>query len=195
MKNAHWFLLVSFAILSVAVCSAQQGWYPHEGSLLKYRVMIRFGEEPETLPDGWSLGRVSAVAVAADGTVYAGQRGPRADPILVFDAKGKFLRSFGKGVFSIVHGLRVDPNGHVWATDTGFHQVFEFTPDGKLLRSLGDKGKPGATHDHIQPSHRHRLLTQRRFLRLRRLRQLPRGQVLTRRQVPHGMGQARHRTG
>ena len=90
---------------------------------------------------------MSAVAVAADGTVYAGQRGPRADPIVVFDAKGKFLRSFGKGVFSIVHGLRVDPNGHVWATDTGFHQVFEFTPDGKLVRSLGAKGKPGATHD------------------------------------------------
>jgi DNA-binding beta-propeller fold protein YncE len=149
MKNAHWFLLVSFAVLFVAVCSAQQqqGWYPHEGGLLKYRVMILFGQEPDTLPDGWRYGRLSAVAVAADGTVYAGQRGPRADPIVVFDAKGKFLRSFGKGVFNIVHGLRVDKNGHLWATDTGFHQVFEFTPDGQLVRSFGAKGTPGATHD------------------------------------------------
>src|SRR5208283_581040 len=99
MKKAHWFLLVSFVIFFAAACSKQQGWYPHEGGLLKYRVMMRFGQEPDTLPDGWRYGRLSAVAVAADGTVYAGQRGPLADPIVVFDAKGKFLRSFGKGVF------------------------------------------------------------------------------------------------
>ena len=29
------------------------GWMPHEGGLLKYRVAIRFGEEPDTMPDGW----------------------------------------------------------------------------------------------------------------------------------------------
>jgi DNA-binding beta-propeller fold protein YncE len=43
--------------------------------------------------------------------------------------------------------LRVDPDGHVWATDTGLHVVMEFTGDGKLLRTFGAKGKPGATHD------------------------------------------------
>src|ERR1035438_7606276 len=32
-------------ILLAATCGAQQGWNPHEGGLLKYRVMIRFGEE------------------------------------------------------------------------------------------------------------------------------------------------------
>src|ERR1022692_4880979 len=38
---------------------AQQRWYPHEGGLMKYRVQIRFGEEPDTMPDGWKFGRVS----------------------------------------------------------------------------------------------------------------------------------------
>ena len=38
-----------------------EGWYPHEGGLLKYRVAIRFGEEPDAMPDGWKFGRVSAV--------------------------------------------------------------------------------------------------------------------------------------
>ena len=143
MKLAYLVLPIFLA----ATCSAQQGWNAHEGGLLKYKVMIRFGEEPDTLPDGWRFGRVSAVAVDAGGNVYVAQRGPHADPIVVFDSTGKYIRSWGKGVFSIPHGLRVDKNGHVWVTDTGFHVVMEFTNDGKLLRTLGTKGKPDATHD------------------------------------------------
>ena len=68
--------------LAVAVCSvclamaAEQGWFPHEGGLMKYKVQIRFGEEPEdTMPDGWKFGRVSAVATNATGEVFVFQRG------------------------------------------------------------------------------------------------------------------------
>jgi DNA-binding beta-propeller fold protein YncE len=143
MKRAFLWLLGCF----VTTGFAQQGWYPHEGALLKYRVMIRFGEEPDTLPDGWRFGRVSAVGVDKAGNVYAVQRGPKADPVVVFDASGKFLRSWGKGLFSIPHGLRIDRNEHVWITDVGYHMVMEFTAEGKLLRSWGAKGEPGATKD------------------------------------------------
>ena len=137
MKLVYLFL----PMLVTAVCLAQQGWNAHEGGLLKYRVMIRFGEEPDTLPDGWRFGRVSAVAVDSGGDVYISQRGPRADPIVVFDATGKYLRSWGKGLFSIPHGLRVDRNDHVWVTDTGLHIVMEFTSDGKLVRTLAKPGR------------------------------------------------------
>ena len=51
--------LIAVSALAVAAF-AQQGWYPHEGGLMKYRVNIRFGEEPDTMPDGWKFGRVSA---------------------------------------------------------------------------------------------------------------------------------------
>ncbi len=144
MKRTCLFLL---PMLLAATCPAQQGWNSHEGGLLKYRVMIRFGEEPDTLPDGWRFGRVSAVAVDSGGNVYVAQRGPRADPIVVFDAGGKYIRSWGQGVCSMLHGLRVDRNDHVWVTDTGYHLVMEFTSDGKLVRTLGTRGKPDATHD------------------------------------------------
>jgi DNA-binding beta-propeller fold protein YncE len=143
MQSACVWLAFLFAV----GCFAQQGWNPHEGGLLKYRVQIRFGEEPDTMPDGWKFGRVSAVAVDASGNVYAFQRGPKADPIVVFSPDGKYLRSWGKGLFGSPHGIRIDKQGHVWTTDTGYHLVMEFTSDGKLLRTWGTKGKSGATQD------------------------------------------------
>ncbi|MBI1895357.1 MAG: 6-bladed beta-propeller [Acidobacteria bacterium] len=137
----HFRVLAIFALVTVA--AAQQGWYPHEGGLLRYRVNIRFGEEPDTMPGGWKFGRVSAVATDASGQVYVFQRGPKADPIVVFDAKGKYLRSWGKGMFGQPHGLRIDKEGYVWVTDNVDHQVMKFDRTGKLLLTLGIKGKAG----------------------------------------------------
>ena len=130
-------------LAAVAAWAAEQGWYPHEGGELRYRVNIRFGEEPDTMPDGWKFGRVSAVATGAQGEVYVFQRGPKADPIVVFDRGGKYLRSWGRGMFVNPHGLRVDREGHVWITDNGGHQVMKFTNTGELLLTLGIKGQAG----------------------------------------------------
>ncbi len=139
--------LLIFCCLAAVACAEQAGWYPHEGGLLKYRVQIRFGEEPDTMPEGWKFGRVSAVATSADAKeVFVFQRGKKADPIVVFDAKGKYLRSWGKGMFGNPHGMRLDRDGNVWVTDNGDHQVMKFTPKGERLLTLGIKGKP-ATDD------------------------------------------------
>ncbi|MBI3681687.1 MAG: SMP-30/gluconolactonase/LRE family protein [Acidobacteria bacterium] len=142
--------IVFAATIAASVALAQptpKGWQPHEGGLLKYRVNIRFGEEPDTMPEGWKFGRVSAVATDAEvKEVFVFQRGKKADPIVVFDAKGKYLRSWGRGMFGNPHGMRVDKSGNVWVTDNGDHQVMKFTREGKLLMTLGIKGKP-ATDD------------------------------------------------
>ncbi len=126
----------------------QPGWHPHEGGLLKYCVHIRFGEEPEDcLPDGWKLGRVSAVAVDATGEVYVFHRGSKADPIIVFDANGRYVRSWGRGLFGNAHGLRIDAEGNVWVTDNGDHQVMKFTRDGRPLMTLGRRGQAGTDRE------------------------------------------------
>jgi DNA-binding beta-propeller fold protein YncE len=134
------------ALFAVVLLADEKGWYPHEGGLMKYRVQIRFGEEPDTMPDGWKFGRVSSVTVDQKGEVYVFHRGKRADPIVVFDGKGKYLRSWGRDMFGNAHGMRCDKDGNIWVTDNGNHQVMKFTRDGKLLLTLGVKGKP-ATDD------------------------------------------------
>ncbi len=39
-------------LLAMNLTAADPGFFDHEGGLLKYRVNIRFGEEPDTMPDG-----------------------------------------------------------------------------------------------------------------------------------------------
>jgi peptidylamidoglycolate lyase len=119
-------------------------WHPHGGSLLKYTVQIRFGEEPDTMPAGMRFGRVSGVTTDAEGNVYVFKRDPATDQLVVFDSKGTYLRSWGKGMFERPHGLRIDREGNVWATDDAGHQVFKFTREGRLLLTLGAKGVAGS---------------------------------------------------
>jgi DNA-binding beta-propeller fold protein YncE len=86
------------------------------------------------------LDAVSAVAVDAEDRIYVLQRGT--PPVLAFDAQGKFVRSWGTGLFKVPHGLRIDRAGHVWTTDNGNHVLRKFTREGELLATLGTEGKP-----------------------------------------------------
>jgi DNA-binding beta-propeller fold protein YncE len=92
------------------------------------------------LPEGVELGRCSAVAVNRGGEIHLFHRGRR--PILCFDAQGRFVRSWGDDLIHTAHGLRIDRDDNVWATDIGNHHVFKFDSRGKLLLTLGS-GKAG----------------------------------------------------
>jgi peptidylamidoglycolate lyase len=68
----------------------------------------------------------------------------------MFDgATGKLLSTWGENRFIMPHGLTVDHEGNLWLTDVGLHQVFKFTPEGKLLLSLGERAVPGNDHAHF----------------------------------------------
>jgi peptidylamidoglycolate lyase len=62
---------------------------------------------------------------------------------------GKVLNSWGANRFIMPHGLTVDKNNHVWLTDVGLHQVFEFDHDGRLLMTLGKAKIPGNDSAHF----------------------------------------------
>jgi len=121
------------------------------------------------LPPGRTWGSTSAVAIDKDGqSLWVGERcganscvGSDLDPILKFDATGKLVLAFGKGMVNWPHGMTVDPEGNVWVTDgrdnrpaparagaaaapapakVFGHQVLKFSPTGALLLRLGTDG-------------------------------------------------------
>jgi len=102
--------------------------------------------------------------------------GSKLASIFKFDANGNMVKSFGEGMLNFPHGIHVDREGNVWVTDgrdnrpgrgrgaaadappppqpaeVYGHQVFKFSPDGKLLMTLGAKGGARDTGYFWQPN-------------------------------------------
>ena len=104
-------------------------------------------------------GRFGIDCMNADGTLK-----PH-DTIYKFDAKGNVVKSFGAQMFIWPHGLHIDREGNVWATDAAAeaavataakagvkagHVVRKFSPDGQLLMTLGEPGVAGNDEGHFR---------------------------------------------
>ena len=83
-------------------------------------------------PD-WTTDYVSSVAAARDGTVYVLHRNLKVDPVLAIDSGGRIVRSWGRGLYTNPHSIRVDPDGNLWTVDSGSSVVLQFSPQGKQL--------------------------------------------------------------
>jgi sugar lactone lactonase YvrE len=111
------------------------------------------------IPAGRKMGSTSAVAIDSKGHIWVAERcganscaGSSVNPIMEFDAQGNFIKDFGGGLTLFPHGFWIDANDNVWLTDARIGsgatagqggQVFKFSPDGKVLLTLGTKGVAG----------------------------------------------------
>ncbi|PWU05944.1 MAG: hypothetical protein C5B51_13365 [Terriglobia bacterium] len=132
---------------------------PNEGLPNPYRAMPNWAK----YSDGRLWGSTSGIAVGPNGSIWAldrcgrdehGCEGSRLDPIVELDQSGKPKRHFGAGLINSPHGLYVDKDGNVWATDSQVSenkriglQVIKFSPDGKILMTLGKAGVSGEGPD------------------------------------------------
>jgi streptogramin lyase len=87
-------------------------------------------------PNTQSLGTVSSVAADRSGVIYVLQRGDKADPVIAVDREGRVLRSWGKGMYTVPHSIRIDPAGNIWTVDAGSSVVLKFSPEGKKLQEI-----------------------------------------------------------
>ena len=86
------------------------------------------------------LGAISACVADGRGTIYVYHRPTREtfqDPILAIDAGGRLLRSFGRGLDPMPHGIEIDAEGNLWTVDANSSLVRKLTPEGVKLLEVG----------------------------------------------------------
>jgi len=145
----------ALTLLLATAAYAQQPPSPTNSAPNPYETIAGWAK----LPEGRTWGSTSGVAIDKDGaSVWVAERcgantcvGSNLPPILKFDASGKLVRAFGEGLIQVPHGLHVDRDGNIWVTDwangrpperdtTKGHQVTKFSPEGKVLLTLGKSG-------------------------------------------------------
>lgn len=113
-------------------------------------VATRCGANPDMPPDGKPF-------------MFDSCSGSSVAPVNKLDASGKILKSFGAGLFIFPHKIYVDSDGNVWVADARGanerernknpnekpkgHTVVKFSPEGKILLTIGQPGVTGNPPD------------------------------------------------
>lgn len=106
---------------------------------LRYEAVAPWGQ----LPAGWTFVEAIGTATDSQDRLYVFNRGEH--PMIVFDRDGRFLTSWGEGVFRRPHGIHIGPDDTLYLSDDHDHTVRKFTTDGTLLMTLGTSGRPSDT--------------------------------------------------
>jgi 6-bladed beta-propeller len=132
---------------------------------------IPFDSAPNLLklPDNVVMGEAVGVATNSKGHIFVYTRDGllaytvgssrqfgrgAAARLYEFDEKGNFMREIGKGTYAqaFAHTVRVDPQDNIWMVDEGSNMIVKFSPEGKVLMTLGRKpedfaGIPGPVEE------------------------------------------------
>lgn len=157
-------ILLAAALLALPAFAQAQTIAPDRPKAAPNPAVNRYVEVPGffKMPKGRAMGASSAVMADSKGNIWIVDRcaansctGSTLNPVMQFDAKGNFIKSFGAGLMQFPHGFFIDSKDHLWITDgvppdgkgNKGHAVLEFDPSGKLLRTLGKPGAPGSGPD------------------------------------------------
>ena len=169
--------LLACTTFATAPLANAQGSAPENGAPNPYRTVEGWAK----MPEGRVWGSTSAVDIDKDGvSIWVAERcsansclNSDLDPIMKFDSTGKMVTSFGKGMFIFPHGIHVDKDGNIWVTDGQDnlpragrggaspapapakiigHQIYKFSPSGKLLMTLGKAGGGKGDEFFYQPN-------------------------------------------
>jgi len=98
-------------------------------------------------PAEFTWGNMPGVTVDAQDRIYIFTRNH--PPVQVYGSDGKLVRTFDSETIKSAHFIRIDHQGHVWIADIGTHTVQKYTPEGKLLLTLGTVGESGCDETHL----------------------------------------------
>ena len=132
------------------ICDREGGYVRNQLARVLYDTNMGYKYSyPYFLPKG--IGGVPSVALDSRGNLWVFKRSPvGVTQLMKFDANKKLVLEVPESVISYqekAHGIAVDADDNVWITDAGQATVKKVSPDGKLLLTIGERGKRGDWHE------------------------------------------------
>jgi DNA-binding beta-propeller fold protein YncE len=152
---------MAWPVIGMALTFAAMAYATDAQQIPKYKVDASW---PKELPNNWIMGQVGGMAVDRHDHIWVLQRPSSnttdelgaspaiqesqcciaAPPVLVFDAQGNLLQSWGgpgEGFKwpSLEHGIYVDRNDNVWISGSGItdRHILKFKSNGQFLMQIG----------------------------------------------------------
>ncbi len=89
------------------------------------------------MPEWWSFGLASDVAVDSKDRVWVYSRGNH--PVTCWTKDGALVGSWREGFFREPHGIFIDKEDNIWLTEKQRHIVTKHSQDGEILLELGKR--------------------------------------------------------
>ena len=104
-----------------------------------------YDSNPLPLPAGLEYAtHVSSVAINSKGHIFVFHRAGHGQPqLLEFDQNQRFVRGFGEDIAVRAHGMTIDAQDNIWICDQMGGTVTKLSPEGKVLMTIGEKGRQG----------------------------------------------------
>src|SRR5438552_14438434 len=94
-------------------------------------------------PPGIYTGENMGIATNSKGYIYIYHRANETR-LFEYSPQGNFTREIGRHNygFAFAHSVRVDAQDNIWAVDEGTDTIVKFSPEGKILMTIGRREDP-----------------------------------------------------
>jgi hypothetical protein len=98
-------------------------------------------------PDHFTWVQMPGVTIDHQDQIYIFTRNNPA--VQIYKTDGTLVRVWNVEDPNGAHFIRIGPAGNVWTANITNHTIRKYTPDGKLLMTLGEPGRAGADRNHF----------------------------------------------
>jgi hypothetical protein len=143
VRLPFWSAVACATLGTLSAAGLALAAYPKINLAVGYQVDPQWPQKPAEIR--WRF--VTGVAVDQQDRVWMiNEIEPQ---VQIYNAEGKLVGAWRGLGFRAPHSVRIDHEACVWITDYQRHLVQKFSPQGKLLLTLGTPDKPGADAAHF----------------------------------------------
>src|SRR5688572_23309385 len=109
--------------------------------IIPHEAVANFFKHPPGIYTGENMG----IATNSKGTIYMYHRAYETR-LFEYTPQGQFVHEIGRNNygFSFAHSVRVDAQDNIWAVDEGTDMLVKFSPEGRILMTIGRREDPVA---------------------------------------------------